>query len=369
MAFSLVTILVQDWKLGYKIPNDKLVDKAYVLYGSLSNTHMNTIFSRTRILTTVLLWTMLLALDQSSVIAQSPWVATKIGLKGQDLNTVYFLDGKRGWVGGDGGFLSRTDDGGQTWIPQTVGTKEAINDIYFRDKEAGFLLAGNTIFVTRDNGTRWDVSRSFLQAEFDGADVELYSVRFSSKKKGWVVGSISRGDRVIDSILVYTDDAGESWRRQRAPSRTELIHIDFVNDKRGWIVGAGGTILNTVDAGDTWNKQDSATTATLYHIDFRDDKKGWAVGERGTILRTTDGGETWSSVITTAKVTILSVQFLNNDDGWAIGRSGTILRSEDQGRTWLQQESTTKQNLYALNFNKKIGWAVGGDGIALRYEK
>ena len=37
-------------------------------------------------------------------------------------------------------------------------------------------------------------------------------------------------------------------------------------------------------------------------------------------------------------------------------------------RTWVQQESTTKQNLYALNFNKKIGWAVGGDGIVLRYE-
>ena len=33
------------------------------------------------------------------------------------------------------------------------------------------------------------------------------------------------------------------WRRQRTPSRTELIHVDFVNDKRGWIVGEGGTIL------------------------------------------------------------------------------------------------------------------------------
>ena len=303
------------------------------------------------------------------VSAQSSWVITQIGLKGHDLNAVYFLDSKRGWVGGDGGFLSRTDDGGQSWTPQVVGTRDAINDIYFRDKEAGFLLAGNTIFVTRDNGQRWNVSQSFLPAEFEGADVELYSVRFSSKKKGWVVGSVSRGDRVIDSILVFTDDAGETWDRQRTPSRTELIHIDFVSDKRGWIVGAGGTILNTVDGGQTWNKQNSGTTATVYHIDFRDDKKGWAVGERGTILRTIDGGESWSAVLVSSKVTILSIQFLNDDDGWAIGRGGTILRSEDQGRTWLQQESRTKQNLYALNFNKKIGWAVGGDGILLRYEK
>src|SRR5262245_42766757 len=113
-------------------------------------------------------------------VAQTSWTPARVGSKGQDLNTVYFVDSKRGWVGGDGGYLARTEDGGQSWLHQTVGTKSAINDIYFRDKEAGFLLAGNTIFITRDEGTRWEVARSFAQNEFDGADVELYSVRFSS---------------------------------------------------------------------------------------------------------------------------------------------------------------------------------------------
>ena len=299
--------------------------------------------------------------------AQS-WVVSKVGTGGQDLNTVYFVDSKRGWIAGDGGYLSRTEDGGRTWIRQSVGTTDAINDIYFRDKEAGFLIAGNRIFITRDNGTRWTEVRIFLPAEFDNADVELYSVRFSSKKKGWVVGSISRRDRVIDSILVYTDDGGETWRRQTAPSRVELIHIDFVSDKRGWIVGNSGTILATVDEGQTWSKQASGTSSTLYHVDFRNDKRGWAVGERGTILRTTDGGQSWLPVSTNIRATLLSVRFLNDDDGWAVGRAGTILRTEDAGRTWIQQESTTKQNLYSLHFNSKIGWTVGGDGTILRYE-
>jgi photosystem II stability/assembly factor-like uncharacterized protein len=331
---------------------------------------MKTMITRTPMLKfSTILGLIFLSLGSNSALAQTGWTATRVGLSGQDLNTVYFLDSKRGWVGGDGGYLSRTDDGGLTWIRQTVGTREAINDVYFRDKEAGFLLAGNTIFVTRDNGARWNASRSFLPTEFDGADVELYSVRFSSKKKGWVVGSISKRDRVFDSILVYTDDGGESWRRQKAPSRVELIHIDFVSDKRGWIVGNGGTILHTRDAGETWTIQNSGTTGTLYHIDFRDEKKGWAVGERGIILRTTDGGENWTEVATSVKSTLLSVQFLNDDDGWAVGRGGTILRSGDQGRTWIQQEATTTQNLYALNFNKKIGWAVGGDGMVLRYDR
>jgi photosystem II stability/assembly factor-like uncharacterized protein len=304
-----------------------------------------------------------------AINAQTAWTPIKLNTGGNDLNTVYFLDSKRGWVGGDHGFLSRTDDGGQSWVRESVGTTAAINDIYFRDKEAGFFLAGNSIFVTRDNGTTWTQSKIFSAEEFDGADIELYSLRFSSKKKGWAVGSVSKRDRVVDSVLVYTDDGGETWRRQRAPSRLELIHIDFVSDKRGWIVGDGGTILFTRDGGQSWTKQNAGVNVTFYHIDFRDDKNGWVVGERGMLLRTADGGETWTPVTTNVKVTLLSVQFLSDDEGWAIGRGGTILRSGDQGRTWTQQSSTTKQNLYSLHFNKKIGWAVGGEGVILRYER
>jgi photosystem II stability/assembly factor-like uncharacterized protein len=254
-----------------------------------------------------------------------------------------------------------------------VQTEGPINDIYFRDKEAGFLIAGNAIFATRDNGGHWNEVRRLLPSEFGGAEVELYSVRFSSKKKGWVVGSVSKHertiDRVIDSILLYTNDGGETWLRQRAPSRLELIDIDFANDKRGWISGAAGTILATVDGGASWTKQESGTTATIFHIDLRDEKRGLAVGERGTILRTLDGGVTWTPVVLKTRSTLWNVQFLSDDNGWVVGRGGTVLRTDDAGLTWIEQESGTKQNLYGLYFVKKSGWAVGGDGMLLRYEQ
>ena len=69
------------------------------------------------------------------------------------------------------------------------------------------------------------------------------------------------------------------------------------------------------------------------------------------------------------RATLLSVQFVNEEEGWIAGRGGVILRSADGGRSWIQQENNTKQNLYALYFIKKIGWAVGGDGVTLRYER
>ncbi len=228
--------------------------------------------------------------------AQSGWLVKKIGSGGKDLNAVYFADSKRGWVGGDGGFFSHTDDGGQTWIADRIGTDRNINDVHFTSKDVGFVLAGASIYSTVDGGHTWREIRTFNP---EGATAELYSLRFNGKKRGWVVGSASRGDDVVNSIFAFTRNGGDTWEVLQAPTRRELIH----------------------------------------------------------------------PVKSPVRSTLLSVQFINNDDGWIVGRGGVILRSEDGGRTFVQQESTTKQNLYALFFEKKNGWVVGGDGLILRYEK
>jgi photosystem II stability/assembly factor-like uncharacterized protein len=308
----------------------------------------------------------------SSVAAQASWIGGRRGEAGKDLNAVYFASDKRGWAAGDGGLVFRTDDGGKSWTRQTTGADESINDIYFRDKDAGYVLAGNKILSTEDGGATWRQVHSFAPTEFGGATPELYSVRFATKKQGWIVGSVSRGSDVVDSLLLYTDDGGASWLRRTMPVRYELLHLDFDGGKRGWIVGDRGTILHTEDGGATWARQESNTTATLYHVDFVDDENGWAVGERSTILRTNDGGRTWLQVQTNAagaSATLLSVAFVNKDDGWIVGRRGTILRSTDGGRTWIKQESRTQQHLFALYFKGKTGWAVGSDGLVIHYER
>ena len=300
---------------------------------------------------------------------QSGWVSTRVSSGGKDLNAVYFSDSKRGWVGGDAGYLAYTDDGGVSWIERRLGIARAINDVYFVSKDSGFVLVGNSIFETSDGGHSWREAHSFSPEDFENATPELYSLRFNGKKRGWVVGSASREDIVVSSILAITRDGGVTWQALHVPTNRELIHIDFVDDKRGWIVGADGAILHTEDAGETWVKQSSGTEATLYHVDFRNQKQGWVVGERGTILRTEDSGLTWTIVESPARATLLSVQFINEDEGWIVGRGGVILRSGDRGRTWVEQESGTKENLYALFVDKKNGWAVGSEGLILRYKR
>jgi photosystem II stability/assembly factor-like uncharacterized protein len=316
----------------------------------------------------ILLIVFLVCASQPSA-AQTDWTVKRVPSGGRDLNAVYFTDSKRGWVGGDEGFFAHTEDGGLSWVERRIGTRDAINDIYFVSQDKGFVLAGGTIFATSDAGHVWQPSHTFAPAEFRGAEPELYSLRFDGKKRGWVVGSLSRGDRVEDSILAITRDGGVTWQVLQAPSRQELIHIDFIDDKQGWIVGAGGTILHTTDAGESWTRQESSTTVTLYHVDFRNKKQGMAVGERGTILTTEDGGAKWTKVTSPVRATLLSVQFVSEDNGWAIGRGGTVLRTGNGGVTWLEQESGAKQNLYAMYMTKKNGWAVGDSGLVLIYQQ
>lgn len=313
--------------------------------------------------------TMLVCFAAMSHAQDAGWTLTRPNGNAIDFNAVHFVDSKRGWIAGDAGLIMRTTDEGATWAIQSLPIKDTISDIHFRTKEDGCLVAGSLILCTIDGGTSWTETARFTPANFGGLAPELLSVSFADKRRGIAVGSLSRRDAVLDSLALLTDDGGATWKRIVVPTKAELIDVDFAGDEHGLIVGAGGTVLSTRDGGRTWVAQRSGTQSVLYGVESRSERMGWVVGERGTILRTVDGGETWSPVRSPVRTSLLSVRFVNSDDGFIAGRGGVILRSGDGGRTWLRQETRTTDNLYALHIAKKIGWAVGGKGSLLRYER
>jgi photosystem II stability/assembly factor-like uncharacterized protein len=308
------------------------------------------------------------ALCSTYVGAQSVWTAQRIATKG-DLNVVYFTSNDKGWIAGDGGYLAQTRDGGESWTAYPLNTTENVNEIYFRNDDNGYLVAGRKMFITRDGGRSWQDIRPYRSGDFGTAEPEFNSIRFTDKKRGYIVGSLSRGDIVVDSLMLRTEDGGDSWHRVSLPVKNELIHLVFRGNSRGWVVGSNGLILATTDDGLTWNKQQSGVSTTIYNVDFNDSNNGYAVGEKGMMIRTTDGGATWRKVETPVRTTLLRVDFADSKNGWAAGRGGVILRSGDQGETWIQQDSTTHAHLYGLFMDKKFGWAVGENGLILRYKK
>lgn len=305
----------------------------------------------------------------SSIGFSQGWIAHSPTGK-VDLVAVYFTSASRGFVAGDEGYLASTGDGGKTWTKYFLNTNQNINEIYFRNEDNGYLVAGRLLFITQDGGRTWQETRIYKTTDFKNGAPELISIRFSDKKRGLAIGSIvNKNDEIIDSLVMKTDDGGSTWTRVIIPSKAELFHLDFNGNSHGWIVGDKGLILTTDDGGDNWRVQRSGVSRALFSVDFRDDNDGFAVGGGGTIIRTEDGGRTWEKVSTNFTDTFKRVNFADDKNGWIVGHKGTILRTQDKGRTWVRQESNIKADLYGLFMQKKYGWAVGAAGSTVEFQK
>lgn len=311
----------------------------------------------------------LFLLFTSNVVSQSSWRNVNAGTD-VDIVSVHFTSSGKGWIAGDDGFLASTTDGGKSWTRFPLNTTENISEIYFRNDDNGYLVAGRKMFLTRDGGKNWQETVLFRASDFPNAIPEFLSIKFADKKRGVVVGSVlNRNEEVIDSLVMKTEDEGQTWQRIRVPSKTELFHLDFDGSNRGWIVGDKGIILATTNGGTSWTQQRSGTQRALYNVDFRDSKAGYAVGGGGTILRTENGGDDWELITTNFPSTFMRVDFADDKNGWIVGHRGTVLRSGDKGRTWVKQESGTENSLFGLYIVKRYGWAVGADGTVIEHLK
>lgn len=301
-----------------------------------------------------------------AVVAQQGWQSRVSGTT-EDLVSVYFAENDKGWIAGDNGFLAHTTNRGATWTKVELGTSENINEIYFRNEKNGYLVAGREMFQTDDAGNSWRKVSLYREVEARGTP-EFLSIKFADRRRGIAVGSIlnSRG-AVIDSLVLRTEDGGETWQRVPVPPKTELFHLDFVGSSRVWIVGDRGVVLFSDNGGESFRQQQTGVERALYNVDFRDSKEGYAVGGRGTILRTEDGGVTWEKVTTSFPGTFMRVDFADDKNGWIVGHGGLILRSNDRGKTWIKQDSGTEQRIFGLFINKRVGWAVGASGTLLEY--
>ncbi|MCA1589640.1 MAG: hypothetical protein LC734_04470, partial [Acidobacteria bacterium] len=219
----------------------------------------------------------------SGLAAQAGW-RTLNSQTGGDLVTVYFTSAARGWVAGDRGYIASTDDGGRKWNRVNLDIQDDINEIYFRNEENGYLVAGRKVFITNDSGVTWRETVLFRTGEFRNGTPEFFSIRFADRRRGLVVGSVLNSkNEVVDSLVMKTEDGGETWQRVVVPSKTELFHLDYSGSSLGWIVGDQGVILATTDGGSSWQMQQSGTINVLYNVDFRDEDEGFAVGEKGII--------------------------------------------------------------------------------------
>ncbi|HET9529111.1 MAG TPA: YCF48-related protein [Blastocatellia bacterium] len=301
----------------------------------------------------------------ASVEAQQGWsqVQTiKLGDSPATVNAVFF-DGDRVWVVGADGLISRSYDDGRTFHEINLGLDAGLNDVFVRKDRIWMVGDAGTIVLSTDGG------RSFIKSLYDSnqrgrassaspSPLDLYSVQFVDEDKGFIVGDAG--------LILSSEDGGISWREMNGGTDAQLFHLSFIG-KRGWVVGTGGVILHTINGGRNWYPQVSGTKDDLNRVYLVTDRTAIITGDNGLLLRTDNGGATWEKIQLRTTDPLFGISFIDKNTGWVVGHNGRIIRTYDGGRHWIEQESTTGIDLFAVSFHKNKGYAIGRDGVVMRY--
>lgn len=288
------------------------------------------------------------------------------------LRAIHFVNESEGWIAGSNGTLLFTKDGGETWERRKVPVKANFRDVYFRDEQTGWLLCESDIFSAGSGPISFllrtdDAGESWQRVEFVSGRDRILKLLFTRKNGALAFGE--GGGIWSETDDVATTDRKQLWKRSDLPVLYLMLGGTLIDELRGFIVGAGGTILSTADGGRTWRNVEHGVHGMkikLNSVFFLDDKRGWVVGENGTILNTVDGGISWSRQVANSKDHLTGISFNGTSGGIIVGGNGCVLRTTDGGATWSEEKRNTRHGLERVQFAGGKGFAIGFGGTILR---
>lgn len=233
----------------------------------------------------------------------------------------------------------RSMDGGATWanLPRKqngVGIAFGSDDVVLI---GGF---GGRIHRSTDGGKTWK--------EIQTADDALIVRIEMDGQLGVAVGR---------SILITTD-GGASWRRVKAP-KVSYYGI-AIRGKTIVVAGGAGLVLRSEDGGTTWTQRWLPTQALLTGAAFASDSVVVIATSEGPLLRSTDAGRTWSTTARPSHAWLRGIAFGPDGEGLAVGYWGEAIRSTDAGATWRRERSGTRLHFVDVKADPAGGFLVSG---------
>lgn len=262
----------------------------------------------------------------------------------------------------------------------------------------GLAQAGSRLVVVGERGliaVSDDQAKSWRQVPV-AVSVSLTAVSFATPKQGWAVGH--RG------VILASSDGGDSWTVQldgrkmaeavlaeakaaSAPNARALadaealvregadkpfLDVSFVDDKRGFAVGAYGLCARTADGGASWTscmgQLPNPKGAHLYAI-ARSGQHVYIAGEQGLLLRSEDAGAHYTHLPGPYTTSLFCVAVAGNGDVVLGGLRGTAFVSTNHGRNF-EALASDSQGTCANTARANEGdvWQVNQLGQLIRYD-
>lgn len=240
-----------------------------------------------------------------------------------------WLDPVTGIVGGRNGSIYRSDNGAVTWEELFEDIGGPFFDVFFLDEMNGYI-AGDGLLRSDDGGYSWTMAEPF-----PGYSGTFLSISFAGQDKGWLTGT-------VDSLnLFHTTDGGQGWIPVETPVHQGLGELFVLNADAVWACGED-SLIRTYDGGMSWEKFDYLVDGFLAdELVFVDENHGFlsmfssSVPGDGKLFSTSDGGGTWLELMYgTSSGRIRAMDFKDKDHGMISLREEGVLRTSDGGGTW-----------------------------------
>ena len=264
----------------------------------------------------------------------SNWYIQNTGIE-HDIKSLFFINDSNGWatawrytsdsVSFPGTIILKTSDGGNKWNHTIYpDTNTYLNSIYFLDSLKGFMGATpNFILNTTDGGKNWNRSNSDTTI-YD--NLPILKIEFYNDQFGYASG----GTRDFAGIVWTTTDSGLNWK-------THLISLDQITDF--WIVNQdsvictggdfkfGSNYFTSSDFAKSWITYGLGYFGIATAIEFRTVYEAWiTLGNSRRFYFSKDGGLTWLPKDTPSQSSIFDIVFPDSLTGFAVGNNGVILK-------------------------------------------
>jgi photosystem II stability/assembly factor-like uncharacterized protein len=290
----------------------------------------------------------------------------------EGLHSIFFLNGKDGFVSGSNGGIYKTTDSAKSWTQQNSTTNLPVRDLFFIDAMQGFavggenscsgtgcIIPGGFILRTIDGGNTW--AKVFTPSQ----KIEISSVYFITSSMGFCVG---------DNVIMKTTDGGQTWSEKKIDNLGgKMMEVKFVTQQKGYIVCLFDKIVKTEDGGLSWLVTSPNRGSGYYSIS--EANGATYVSGQGKMIKSINGGSSWTE-LSNSPGDIFAIHFINDKTGFAFGRGnysggdfgrsyGSIYCTVNGGAAWNGTADVKEAGLIiAVSFPaSNLAYAVSGNTI------
>ncbi|MHA7815281.1 MAG: WD40/YVTN/BNR-like repeat-containing protein [Pseudohaliea sp.] len=261
---------------------------------------------------------------------------------------------------GERGLVTLSDDG-ERWRQVETPVSVLLTAVTFADAEHGWAVGhGGVVLGTADGGQSWEL-------QLDGREVNRQFQHYAAERveaREAALAALPEGDPDREDAEYALEDARFALEDAEAALETgpvdPFLDVLFLDQRRGFALGAYGHLFRTADGGATWRIAiDGLENPGRYHYYDLHERDGvlYLCGEAGLLFVSHDAGASWERIEGLYEGSFFGLAD-RGGDVLAFGLRGNVFASDDGGRRWERLPLPPGPSLYG-------GTALGADEVLL----